>query len=1086
MTNNHPLDGDSAEQFSELGREALQRAYASGARESFDSAVNFLKSAVDALAPGSPDRYAGLSNLGAALLARFQYVGNLEDLDKGLDLARVVVESTPQRHPLRHIYLLTLGLGLKLRFERTDSSADLDETVTLLRQAVGCSPEDDAYYPRCLSNLGLALFMRSERTGSGNDLDESIEIHRKLLFGTAHDSPDRLNRLSNLASALKLRSSRSGSGRDIDEAIFVFRQLVDTTPESLPVRLRYLNDLAVALQERFERGGQLGDLDAAIEYFRRLVDVVSADHPDGPRYMNNLAGASRTRFLSTGEFTDLTEAINVWRELVDAIPDSHPARSVFLSNLGATLRVRFDRVGRREDLNESIIILRRAVDASPEGHFSRTSSLTNLGNALADWYGRTGQIEKLDEAIDIARQAVLDPQQGTPSWCRALAALASHLADRFDRTGQLKDLDEAIYLMRQVIEQIPEGDLALPKFLYLSNLGSFLHHRFQSSGRMEDLGESLEVGRLAVSACPPGHIHRSALLILFGEALRSQCEHSGQREDLEAAANVFRQATEDISAPPYQRLRAARQWGALAVVAQSWADAVRIYGTAIDLAGRVSSRELGRADQEFRLGLMRNLGTEAAAACLMAGQPDRAVEMFEYGRAVLFTQTLDRRSSLAELHEAHPDLAKHFLQLSNALEGDQGPSDQVLTADSDVTTNKDETVLRRDAVAELMRVVDEIRTKPDFEFFLKPSSSESLILAANEGPIVLLNINDVRSDALILTSGGVDVVPLSGVNPLAVGNQLTTFLDALTLSTHPLKSNRVTAETILAEVLAWLGDRITGPVLDHLGYTAVAGEGRSLPRVWWCPSGALALLPLHAAGHHSAANVTSDAVIDRAISSTIPTVGVLQAVRRRTTSSEQRRMLVVAMPRTPNQTDLPSVIHEVETLRTIYADKVTVLGLPGTGAATRDAVLAVLPDYSLVHFACHGENNLANPSASRLLLDDYRAQPLTVLDLMAAHLHAAELAFLSACTTARPSVDMPDEPIHLSAASQLAGYRHVIAALWPINDNDTAWLTARFYSSYSSQKNTEAAAALHAATQDLRALYRLRPSRWAPYTHTGP
>jgi CHAT domain len=70
---------------------------------------------------------------------------------------------------------------------------------------------------------------------------------------------------------------------------------------------------------------------------------------------------------------------------------------------------------------------------------------------------------------------------------------------------------------------------------------------------------------------------------------------------------------------------------------------------------------------------------------------------------------------------------------------------------------------------------------------------------------------------------------------------------------------------VVLETMSWLWDTVTGPVLDRLGHTAMPGVETDLPRVWWLPTGPLAGLPLHAAGHHT--EVDDRVVIDRVVSS---------------------------------------------------------------------------------------------------------------------------------------------------------------------------------------------------------------------------
>jgi hypothetical protein len=67
---------------------------------------------------------------------------------------------------------------------------------------------------------------------------------------------------------------------------------------------------------------------------------------------------------------------------------------------------------------------------------------------------------------------------------------------------------------------------------------------------------------------------------------------------------------------------------------------------------------------------------------------------------------------------------------------------------------------------------------------------------------------------------------------------------------------------------------------------------------------------------------------------------------------------------------------------------------------TKANVLARLPGALLAHFACHAKSDPRDPSRSGLLLHDHQEDPLTVSSFTPLRLRGAQLAYLSACSTA--------------------------------------------------------------------------------------
>jgi CHAT domain-containing protein len=252
------------------------------------------------------------------------------------------------------------------------------------------------------------------------------------------------------------------------------------------------------------------------------------------------------------------------------------------------------------------------------------------------------------------------------------------------------------------------------------------------------------------------------------------------------------------------------------------------------------------------------------------------------------------------------------------------------------------------------------------------------------------------------------------------------------------------------------------------------------PRIWWCPTGPLAFLPIHAAGLYDETEV-GHKVSDYVVSSYCPTLSSLLEVSRPNMESDWK-MVAVAQPNTPGASSIPKTQEEVERI-----------GLVGTGLpivsligenATVNSVSNAMKDTHWIHLACHGQQYTGNAMESGLLLHDGK---LKLSNLVREPLPHAEFAFLSACQTATGDEAIAEESAHLAAGMLLAGYRGVIATMWSINDHDAPQVAEDVYKRMlkdGKPNRKEAARGLHEAVK------RLRESgagflSWVPFIHVG-
>ena len=266
-----------------------------------------------------------------------------------------------------------------------------------------------------------------------------------------------------------------------------------------------------------------------------------------------------------------------------------------------------------------------------------------------------------------------------------------------------------------------------------------------------------------------------------------------------------------------------------------------------------------------------------------------------------------------------------------------------------------------------------------------------------------------------------------------------------------------------------------------------------MPRIWWCVTGPLAFLPIHAAGIYATSDTKAGPTLsDFAISSYIPNVRALterinspQVLDKRKTA-----FFMISQPAAPNLPHIPGTTKEVLAIMRIFKNhNVRFLCLEGE-AATVDQGITNMETHSCIHFACHAHQNTQEPLKSRFMLHD---GGLELSEIIKRRLVGANLAYLSGCQTSMGDEKLSEEAIHLAAGMLATGYRGVIATMWSISDRHGPQIAEDFYAGLISQdleqlsglSTDNAARALHYATQKLRKQLGDSALDWIPYVHYG-
>lgn len=952
---------------------------------------------------------------------------------------------------------------------------------------------------------------------SYEDLDKAVLHLDSAVKGAPEAYSDMVSLLESLHRAHHYRYRRYGgtaSLQDLHAAVAIGQRAISAIAGGYESSERLQSNVGNAFHDLYEETNKIGDLNEAIRFARAAVHSTSASDVQLPHRHQCLGTGLYARFNRQGNLRDLREALHFWKLALDRTSGSDPKRGRRLDDLGAGLCTLYESTDQLEDIEASIRYLESAVGDEADGHEELPERQGNLALSIYQRYKRTQDKNELQSAIGKIMPVVETLQEDHSRRAGLLDQAAVMLYERHvssdkdnNNNSDFSDLERAISLWTTAVGLTPEGNWKRGE--RCNNLGNGFNARHHYTGNGDDLQKAIHYWDAAVQATPHTDPTRSTRMKNQGIGYHNLFKMTHEPAHQKQARCIFEQALQNPIGSTLERIAAGRRAASIARDVQDWKGAAEIYAQCVELLPAIAIPTKSQSDLGHVLRQLANLGAESAYAFLMAGRSAfESLQMLESCRGVIASLTIDLRSDLSQLEALHPTIAAKYRQLRESLSSTTFSLTKDVVVENGKTYDFGDMAMKRLQDAEQLSVVlKEIRSLPGFTRFQLTPTKEELLLIARDGPIVCFNVTSSGSHAFLVTTMDVEPLRLPNLRLQDVDKSYKSILSddnqtrrMIKFPDRLKKSNNESYTTLLDtadlgasamdKTMHWLWDVAVGPVLAKLGLLSRDEALQDLPCVWWVGAGPMANLPLHAAGNHSLGakdNTISNVVSTYATS--FKTLQFSQTKARERSPDTEYLILIVAMPETPGEARL-NIHEEMNSIKRHFGDSVKLLTNPSSVE-----VIEELKRCSLVHFACHANADPDDPLRSYFHLGKTTPDRLTLRELQPLSHELADVAFLSACSTAVVSTDsLMDESIHLASTFQLAGFRNVIGTLWGAYDTAAASVSSAFYQHLLEQRTRSVGRALHHAIVSHKSILdREKPDlsmhgkikRWAPFVHRG-
>ncbi|KAI9454293.1 hypothetical protein BJY52DRAFT_1225163 [Lactarius psammicola] len=944
-------------------------------------------------------------------------LGSIHEIDSLITQFQHVLSILSRSDPCRRSSVRFLGMLRFLRHMRSNQRDDLDKAILHFTESLLLPPRSWLEYgrvvPTSLFHLAWALLERSKVCYQPEDAIYAAKYLRHL-----RDQPHppfsvlRREVTTTLVHALALQVELEAGNvmQSIDEMAILCRELLMDASDSDTIGPITL--FAEVVASKISPFAPDPPSNQVIEFLR----LVRKYKPDLRNARYALAWSLSCRYFITCVNDDYEEAVSIFDEIIASSSledDQDELMATIQGAVTALAKVRSALHGNPEYSEEAMYRTHAYPGPSSDIDFF-------VEFVAMQRFRYFGSIE------GVAASSGNSPlSQPVPVWSSGVAKDMPEIGSTLKkhdlligllyviRNSDITEIDEAIEKGRSVIASAPRNPLR--SFLFLL-FGMILFEAFRRTNKIECLNESIIILRQVLERPSIHALHSLALGQLVHSLLTRWTHSPGHRtQDLDELVKVFPQCANDGYATLPNRFQFACEWAFVAQctrhpsVSTAYESAMSLIQDTLLFAPTLQLQHATLATSD----LTHRMPLDYASHQVDLYQLEEAVETLERGRALLWSEMRQLRTSVDQLLRAHPQLADKFAAINQDLEEltksippshglnvDDGGADDLRAVDPFGRL----LLKQRGLLKERNDLISQIQTLPGFDSFLTSPSFNTLRSAASSGPVVIINHSEWRSDILILRH---NTSPSLIPTPHDFYDRASALKDKLLNSRHKYGLDSTNYDETLASVLADLYKLVGKPVIDRLRQLQVPEQSR----IWWCPTSVFCSLPLHAMGPIPSDDGEIRYFLDLYICSYTPTLSALIQSRNRDSGSlslDRPSLLLVAQP----DPSLPTVGGEIQVVQALDTKVTSLISEAATPATVIDG------------FHRHQFRPL-----SRVMVH-WR-------QIVRSRLPTAEFAFLSACHTAEATEEsIVDEVLHLAAAVQYCGFRSVVGTMWAMADED--------------------------------------------------